>query len=236
MKSANLFVSLIFGASVCATGSAFAQQPDDRDVSLVRQDFSDCSNANVSVRDTSLVGGTASVVRGSDARTRVIVDLGGQPATTYHFFPKCVRLLGDITTDLDGAGSAVFEFRTEEAGDIFAFDSYPEGAPSGNKYQSVQVNFRDPPPPAVPSPRIDYLSQIKDKVSFDYEDMPAGSEVIVVNAGTGSPTGLPPFLLSQGGTGSADITIPSQGVYYLLAQGPAPDRRYIGQTVKFYIN
>ena len=62
---------------------------------------------------------------------------------------------------------------------------YPEGAPLGNKFQSVQVNFRDPPPPIVLSPRIEYVSQVGDRVSFAYEDLPANSEVVVVNARNG---------------------------------------------------
>ena len=30
---------------------------------------------------------------------------------------------------------------TSDSGPVFAFDMYPEGAPLGNKYQSIQVNF-----------------------------------------------------------------------------------------------
>jgi hypothetical protein len=233
MKSANLLASLIFGASVYAAGAALAQEVDVRDVSLVRQDFSDCSNADVSTEDRSLVGGKASVQRRPDRTTVIIVDLTAQPNTTYHFFLKCVRLLGDLTTQADGSGSAVFRFRTEEAGDIFAFDMYPEGAPPGDKFQSVQVNFRDPPPPVVLSPRIGYLSQVGDRVSFEYEDMPAGTEVVVVNATIGSTVEGLSVLLRWGGRGSADITVPSEGAYYLLAQSQV-DKNYIAQTIKFY--
>jgi hypothetical protein len=233
MKSANLFAGLIFGASLYAAGSAPAQEVDVRDVSLVRRDFSDCSNADVSAEDTSLVAGKASVQRRPDRTTVIIVDLTAQPNTTYHFFLKCVRLLGDLTTQADGSGSASFRFRTEEAGDIFAFDMYPEGAPPGNKFQSVQVNFRDPPPPVVLSPRIEYVSQVGDRVSFEYEDMPADTEVVVVDATTGSTVEELSYPLSRGGTGSADFTVPSGGAYYLLAQSQA-DKNYIAQTIKFY--
>lgn len=204
-----------------------------RDVSLVRQDFSDCSNADVTADDPSLVGGTVSVQRRPDLTTVLRVDLTAQPNTTYHFFLKCVRQIGDLTTTADGSGTASFRFQTNETGDIFAFDMYPQDAPLGNKFQSVQVNFRDPPPPVVLSPRIEYVSQVGDRVSFEYEDMPADTEVVVVDATTGSTVEGLSYPLSQGGTGSADFTVPSGGAYYLLAQGRA-DKHYIAQTIKFY--
>jgi hypothetical protein len=53
-----------------------------------------------------------------------------------------VRQLGDIKTDDEGIGEAVFTFQTNSTGAVFAFDMYPEGAPAGNKYQSAQVNFQ----------------------------------------------------------------------------------------------
>jgi hypothetical protein len=64
------------------------------------------------------------------------------PNTSYHFFLKCVRLLGDIKTDEDGIGMAAFDFQASEVGANFAFDMYPEGAPAGNKFQSLSVSFR----------------------------------------------------------------------------------------------
>ena len=112
--------------------------PNLREVSMVRQDFSDCSNGNVS---PGVVGGTAWVVRGSDGVTRVKLGITAKPNTTYHFFLKCIRILGDITTQDEGEGIATFDFRTNEVGNVYAFDMYPEGAPAGNKYQSVQVKF-----------------------------------------------------------------------------------------------
>jgi hypothetical protein len=57
-------------------------------------------------------------------------------------FLKCVRQLGDIKTQDEGTGSATFEFPTSSVGNVFAFDMYPEGAPAGNKFQSVQVHFQ----------------------------------------------------------------------------------------------
>ena len=64
-----------------------------------------------------------------------------KPNTTYHFFLKCIRLLGDIKTWDEGEGQAEFSFSNGESGNVFAFDMYPEGAPPGNKYQSVQVKY-----------------------------------------------------------------------------------------------
>ena len=53
-----------------------------------------------------------------------------------------MRLLGDIKTDDEGIGEAIFTFQTNSVGGVFAFDMYPEGAPAGNKFQSMQVNFQ----------------------------------------------------------------------------------------------
>lgn len=234
MKSANLLAILILGTALYAIGSAPAQEVDVRDVSLVLQDFSDCANADVSAADLSLVGGTVSVQRRPDQNTVIIVDLKtAQANTTYHFFLKCVRQLGDLTTKADGSGSASFRLQTNETGDIFAFDMYPEGAPLGNKFQSIQVNFRDPPPPVVLSPRIEYVSQVGDRVSYAYEDLPANSEVVVLNARTGLVVQGLSVPLVYGGRGVADITVPSGEDYYLLARSQE-NKQYIAQTIRFY--
>lgn len=142
--------SLLFpGLSISAAaiiGFAFqppaaAQDPNVREVSLVRQDFSDCSNGNVQDKDPSLLGGTAVVARGNDGTTHVKVGITAKQNTKYHFFLKCVRLLGDIQTGDEGVGIQTFEFPTNSSGDVYAFDMYPEGAPAGDKYQSVQVKY-----------------------------------------------------------------------------------------------
>jgi hypothetical protein len=139
-----LYAAILFGLAVTAGTAALAQpaaDPNEREVLLIRQDFSDCSNANVNDRDPSLEGGTVWVVRGSDGVTRVKVAITVKPNTTYHFFLKCVRILGDIKTQDEGEGFGSFEFPTSSAGNVFAFDMYPEGAPAGNKYQSMQVKY-----------------------------------------------------------------------------------------------
>jgi len=61
--------------------------------------------------------------------------------TTYHFYLKCAKQPGGITTDDEGIGSASFTFTTNSRGATYAFDSYPEGAPAGNKFQSATVKF-----------------------------------------------------------------------------------------------
>ena len=232
MKSAYVLAAFALCASINLADSVLAQSIDMRSVPLVRQDFSDCSNADVSAQDATRLGGTAAVLRTSSGSGSVRVILGGQPNTTYHFFLKCVRLLGDITTDTDGAGTGFFRFGSGETGTVFAFDVYPEGAPPGNKYQSVQVNFDRPQPP-VP-PRIDYVSQTGDTVTFAYEGLPAGAEVAVVNSTFGTPRVETTYPVSPLGMGSADITITGEGMYYLLARLQA-DQSYIAQTIDFYI-
>src|SRR3954447_24670842 len=94
---------LLVSAALCGTAfgqanpGAKAPDPNLREVSLVRQDQSDCQNGNVSAADPSRIGGTAWVVR-DGATTHVKVSITAQPKTTYHFFLKCVVILGDITT------------------------------------------------------------------------------------------------------------------------------------------
>jgi len=121
--------------------SPMAKDPNLRQVSMVKQDQSDCQDGNVNDQPPNVIGGTAYVVRRSDNTTTVKVGITAKPNTVYHFFLKCVRLLGDITTYDEGAGGGEFTFRTNEVGNVFAFDMYPDGAPPGNKYQSVQVKY-----------------------------------------------------------------------------------------------
>ena len=44
------------------------------------------------------------MARQQDGTTVVKVGMTVKPDTTYHFFLKCVRLLGDIRTDDEGIG------------------------------------------------------------------------------------------------------------------------------------
>jgi len=124
-----------------ALGCASSATAEPVEVSLVRQDASDCTNSDVSDKDPSLVGGTIRLTRELDGTTAVKVAITVKPNTTYHLFLKCVRLLGDITTEDEGQGIASFVLEAGSVGLIFAFDMYPEGAPAGNKYQSVQVKL-----------------------------------------------------------------------------------------------
>jgi hypothetical protein len=128
--------------SFAADGPAQSQSNNVRTVSLVLQDFSDCSNGNVNDQNEILARGRVAVVRNSDGTTSVKIAMTVQPDTTYHFFLKCVTQIGDIKTDDEGTAEALFTFPTNSAGAVFAFDMYPEGAPLENKYQSVQVNFQ----------------------------------------------------------------------------------------------
>jgi hypothetical protein len=52
-----------------------------------------------------------------------------------------VRQLGTITTEDEGEGNGSFEFPTNLTGSVVTFDMYPDGAPAGNKFQSVPVKF-----------------------------------------------------------------------------------------------
>ena len=140
LASAAVFFAAAFGSALAQTASP-ATGANVREISLVRQDSSDCPNGNVSDQDPSRVGGTAILVRNGDGTTTVKVAITAQPNATYNFHLKCVRLLGSVKTYDEGEGTAQFTFRTDEAGNVFGFDMYPDGAPAGNKFQSVQVKF-----------------------------------------------------------------------------------------------
>ena len=129
--------------SLVAFMPALAQVAAQSDqVSLVRQDSSDCTNSDVTAKDPSLIGGTASVVRNPDGNTSVKVAITAKPNTTYRFFLKCGAQLGDIKTEDEGQGVATFTFPTSSTGAAYAFEMSPEGAPADSKYQSVKVNFQ----------------------------------------------------------------------------------------------
>ena len=149
-KRALIGIAAVLGASAIVF-TASAQKPQDPsqapggptvEVSMVRQDQSDCTNSDVNGNDPSRIGGTAWIVRQADGNTAVKVAITASPNTVYHFFLKCVRQLGDIKTQDEGEGIATFEFPTNTTGAVYAFDMYPEGAPPGNKFQSVQVKFQ----------------------------------------------------------------------------------------------
>ena len=110
---------------------------------FVRQDFSNCLNSDVKAEPPAVLGGEAMVTLRDGGKTEVDVRLvKAAPNTTYHVFLKCHYLLGDIKTDETGHGNNTFFFPTSDSGSVFAFDMYPDGAPSGNKFQSTQVSFQ----------------------------------------------------------------------------------------------
>jgi hypothetical protein len=132
-------------ALLCATAFSLTAVPAKAQsvtsVPLVLQDFSDCQNGNVADPGGLLTKGTAWIVKNADGSLNIKVGITLVPDTTYHFFLKCVRQLGDITTGDEGTGIATFTVPPNTVGNVFAFDSYPEGAPAGNKMQSMTVRL-----------------------------------------------------------------------------------------------
>ncbi|MGJ4889064.1 hypothetical protein ACQR1Y_12765 [Bradyrhizobium sp. HKCCYLRH3099] len=116
--------------------------PNLRTVSLVAQDSSDCANSTVQDDPNRIRGGEIWVTKGANGAMSAKIAMTAKPNTSYHFFLKCVRLLGEIKTDDDGTGMASFDFKASEVGARFAFDMYPEGAPPGEKFQSLPVSFQ----------------------------------------------------------------------------------------------
>ena len=111
-------------------------------VALVRKDFTaDCYNGEVTTTDLSTIGGSVYLVRSNGAISASVSISHGTPNTSYDFYLKCVRGLGSVVTNGDGAGSGVFQFGPGDVGPVFGFDMYPSGAPLGNKFQSVQAKL-----------------------------------------------------------------------------------------------
>src|SRR6266700_409092 len=117
----TLLPASILAASVIAF-AASAQNAPTVEAFLIRQDSSDCTNANVNADDSSRIGGTAWAVRRPDGNTGVKVAITATPNTVYHFYLKCVKSLGDIKTEDEGEAVANFEFPTNSVGSVFAFD------------------------------------------------------------------------------------------------------------------
>jgi hypothetical protein len=143
-----IFAAISAGAAMMlvATLATWAQTPspmpaNERQVPLVKQDESDCTNTTVPSGNPETVGGDLLLIRDNDGNTTVKIAMTVSPDTTYHFFLKCVRQLGDIKTGDEGTATATFTFPTNSVGSTFAFDMYPEGAPLGNKFQSATVKF-----------------------------------------------------------------------------------------------
>ncbi len=139
LKGPLTALMLVFGFMTLASG-ATAQAPDLAGSGpLVRQDFSNCDNTDVSGSDPSRIGGNVTIVQSAAGATTAVVGITrGTPNTIYNFFWKCQRQLGTVQTDANGGGTASFTFQAA-AGQTFTFDMYPDGAPLGNKFQSVRI-------------------------------------------------------------------------------------------------
>jgi hypothetical protein len=118
-----------------------SQDSNQKQVFLVRKDTAECSGSDVPNVDSPLVGGNVVVTRLRDETTRAEVAMTAKPNTTYQFSLKCVRRLGDITTDDEGVAIVNFTYPTNSVGNAYAFEMHPEAAPPGNRYQSAQVAF-----------------------------------------------------------------------------------------------
>ena len=106
---------------------------------IVRQDFSDCGNNNVSGADPSQIGGNIVLIQNAAGATEVTVSLlAGTPNTSYNVYWKCQRQIGTVQTGANGTGTGTFTLQTTP-GTVLTFDIYPDGAPAGNKFQSVRL-------------------------------------------------------------------------------------------------
>ena len=142
MSSTSLLRGLVCLALLGGFGLSPAAAQQFTSAPLVLQDFSDCQNGNVTDPNGLLTKGTVFINKNADGSINLKVGFTLVPNTTYHFFLKCVRLLGDITTGDEGTGEALFTIPPNTVGNVFAFDSYPEGAPAGNKMQSMTVRLQ----------------------------------------------------------------------------------------------
>jgi hypothetical protein len=131
----------INAATLAQTAIQNPPDPNQKQVFLIRKDTAECSGSDVPNVDSPLVGGNVVVTRLRDETTRAEVAMTAKPNTTYQFSLKCVRRLGDITTDDEGVAIVSFTYPTNSVGNAYAFEMQPEGAPPENRYQSAQVAF-----------------------------------------------------------------------------------------------
>jgi hypothetical protein len=109
-------------------------------VALVRQDEGSCTNDNVADTGSVVLAGSATVSPETSTTSTAAIRLAGTtPNTSYHVYLKCFRQLGMIRTDAAGNAGRTFEFPTDAAGPVIAFELSPEGAPPGTKLQSLPV-------------------------------------------------------------------------------------------------
>lgn len=132
-------IALALMLAMASSGAAFASEKNVK-VDLIRQDFSDCVNSNVTPA-SGQIGGFVDVRPDEDQLVIKVHVQHGTPNTKYNIFLKCVRQIGTFTTNDRGVGHAEFRVPKNLVSSVFAFDMYPDGAPLGNKYQSVQVRL-----------------------------------------------------------------------------------------------
>jgi hypothetical protein len=107
-------------------------------VALVRQDEGSCGNENVVDSGTAAVVGSVTVARSTDESSTAGIRLVGlSPNTSYQIFLKCARQLGTVRTDAAGNAGRTVDFPNDAAGQVYAFEISPEGAPPGTKLQSL---------------------------------------------------------------------------------------------------
>lgn len=126
-------------------GISSTTSPSMQRVSLIRQDFSDCVNSNVTKEPAlpNKTGGEILVFKSEfDGKLFIETRLdNGTPNTKYNIFLKCHQKIGEISTDNRGIGRIVSALPLNIVPAVFAFDIYPDGAPAGNKFQSLPIRF-----------------------------------------------------------------------------------------------
>ncbi|AFY32852.1 hypothetical protein [Calothrix sp. PCC 7507] len=138
-KKAPLIKSGIISALALAIAFSGPALATSKKVDLVRLDSSDCTNSNVTPA-SGPVGGFISVHAKKDRELVVNVHIKtGTPNTKYNIFLKCKQQIGTLYTNKKGLADAEFKVSKDIVPSVFAFDMYPDGAPLGNKFQSVQV-------------------------------------------------------------------------------------------------
>ena len=143
-KQYGAISAAVFATSVAALAQNVLQpnlNSNQRQVVLVRQETSDCAGSDVSNVNSPLVGGMLLATQLSDGNTSVTLAMTGRPNTTYRVEVKCVRPLGEVTTDDDGVANVSFDFPTNLVGPVYSFELAPR-AGAGERYQSAQVRFQ----------------------------------------------------------------------------------------------
>jgi hypothetical protein len=131
-------VTAVVATSVAALAQISVQGPQDpnqKQVFLVRKDVSESSGSDVPNVDPPLAGGNAVVTRLTDGTTSAKVAMTAKPSDIL----VLSQMRSGAREHNDGRGYLCVP--DEFCREWYAFEMHSEGAPPGDRHQSAQVAF-----------------------------------------------------------------------------------------------